>query len=406
MDHIKLELMYKAEDFGQYTAPDPSVINIPLTEAVNYITPEIIAKFHPNIDLQKLYGFNAYVDANSLQVLIFAEFGYFSIFRYMNSSPKLNHIKVYNIREFCRINGFEVNRIDIEYSKAMIVKSTVKELYFAIEKNNLNDPYGRQYNQSLELHDSNIERVRIFAETKHIEIQKSYIGSIEISKTNEDLHIWQSSDIGRLFLSERIEKFKLSDSNIKAVYASSKTRIEKFELSSSRIESLPRFEAEYVIDKNENTLNLIKTSYKEQGNYNKFSEFAYKLEELKTDREENFLLKGLALLLKWTCGYGYKPLRTIFASSFIILAFGIIFSLPKAWDLKEYNIARLDSKLICFPENLIYGVLFSAESFLGFSSTQVKPMSLGMSILVALEALCGLLFFSLLIYSLTKRFSE
>ena len=112
------------------------------------------------------------------------------------------------------------------------------------------------------------------------------------------------------------------------------------------------------------------------------------------------------MLLKWTCGYGYKPLRTIFASLFIITAFGIIFSLPTIWDLKEYNIARLDNKLICFPENLAYGILFSTESFLGFSSTQIKPMSFGISILVAMEALFGLLFFSLLIYSLTKRFSE
>ncbi|RHX83625.1 hypothetical protein [Leptospira stimsonii] len=407
MDHIQIELLYKPpEEFAEPEIPEPSKITIPLSNAVNYLTPEVLSKNHPNLDLQKLYGFNAYVEANMLQTLIIAEFDYFSIFRYRNSSPKLNHIKVYNIRHFCRINGFEVGRIDIEYSTAMVIKSVVKDLYFAIEKNNKDDPYDRKYHQTLELHDNSIDKIRVYAETKRIEIQKSQINSFEINYSCEDLHVWQSSDINRLFIMNHFSKFTIDDSNINILYASSKTKINTFMMNSSRIESVPRFESDYIIEKNNDSYLLIKNSYKEQGQVAKYGDAAYEHESLRTKLERNILLKSLYLFIKWTCGFGYKPFRTIFGSMATVCLFTVIYSFPKNISGDEYSLVKLDNSQIFFPNNFLFAFLFSIESFLGFSSTQVKPASVLISFATGCEAFLGLIFFSLLIYSLTKRFSE
>ncbi|MGE7687640.1 potassium channel family protein [Lysinibacillus sp. NPDC097214] len=406
---IEFELLFENEE-KKYT-PFEGKFQLPTTENSLTLTPEFLQqKFSNYLESdKKIIGFNAHIDCDKL-ILVIKDFSYFTLQKFGLSSANVSLLKVLDISDFFRINGFSVERFDIERSSNLIVNCDIQELNLGIETNynNLRNSSPESLQETwTDIRESKINKARLFVPQTRINIQNStckrfvFEGS---AKSIDDLHIWENTLLDTLTLSGHFKKIKIKHSTINKVLFSNNTQINDIDIDSTIIENIHNANENTFINKTIDNWSLIAESAKSSNNSSLYSMANF--EYLKLERKSNpkIFQKLLNLSMELTSGYGYKPSRTVGTSLLIWVLFTGLY-----WLISKYTyggLRLLNGEIISGLKGLGYSAYFSLITFTTTSFGDITPVGLWAKLTAGIQTLLGISFMSLFIFALTKRYGS
>lgn len=102
-----------------------------------------------------------------------------------------------------------------------------------------------------------------------------------------------------------------------------------------------------------------------------------------------------------TCGYGYKPNKTLWLSFGVLVVFGFVY-----WILGLLTAGGLQTSDDIIIKSLGKCLYFSVINFTTTGFGDITPVGKIAKTLSGIEALSGIILMSLFIFALTKRFGS
>lgn len=375
------------------------------------ITPEFLYQSFPNLNNnEKIVGFNAHIECDRL-FLVIKEFTYFTLQKFGLSNADVAILKVLDISDFFRINGLSVERFDIERSNSLIANCDIQELNIGIATNY--DNIGKDSSEksqdpfNTDIRESRIYKTRLFVPQKRVNIQNSNLEKLVFEgsvKLVEDLHIWENTTIDMFTLKSYFRKIQIENSTLGKILFTKNTQIETINIESAIIENVHNANATTFINKTLDNWLLIAESAKNSNNSALYS--LANFEYLKLDRKsnKNFLQKLLNISMELTSGYGYRPFRTVISSFLIWILFAILY-----WLISEYangGLRLLNGEIISGLKGFGYAAYFSLITFTTTSFGDITPVGFWAKLMAGIQTLLGIIFTSLFIFALTKRYGS
>lgn len=375
------------------------------------ITPEFLYQSFPNLNNnEKILGFNAHIECDRL-FLVIKEFTYFTLQKFGLSNADVAILKVLDISDFFRINGLSVERFDIERSNSLIANCDIQELNIGIATNY--DNIGKDSSEksqdpfNTDIRESRIYKTRLFVPQKRVNIQNSNLEKLVFEgsvKLVEDLHIWENTTIDMFTLKSYFRKIQIENSTLGKILFTKNTQIETINIESAIIENVHNANATTFINKTLDNWLLIAESAKNSNNSALYS--LANFEYLKLDRKsnKNFLQKLLNISMELTSGYGYRPFRTVISSFLIWILFAILY-----WLISEYangGLRLLNGEIISGLKGFGYAAYFSLITFTTTSFGDITPVGFWAKLMAGIQTLLGIIFTSLFIFALTKRYGS
>ncbi len=373
------------------------------------ITPESLKNNLPKLKNKNIYGFNASINCTNAVINI-AGFKYFSLGSFLDTSPSISSFKVSNIEDFFRLNDLKIHRLDVSEASLLLVDSDVNEINIGI-----NSVFGKNINE-LDLQDikitktdfrgSSVKRARIFVPNGSLNIQRTNINyfSLEVAaKETGSLRIWENSFIERIKLYGLIEKFDIWNSNVDDMEFDDNSIVNSMNKKAAIVQRIHNCKKKNMKEKSIDTWQFIMNSAKNSNYYKEYTDASYNYMCIKNKKEGSFS-RFTSYLLRMTCGYGYKPLRTIITSFLIWLIFSILYWVCHIHDIgslsvfnNQTNISNIDS--------FGYSLYFSIITFTTTGFGDITPTGIS-RLLSGIESIMGILILSLFIFALTKRYGN
>lgn len=264
---------------------------------------------------------------------------------------------------------------------------------------------------SLDLRDVEIKNLDIYAEYKHINIQGSHIGVLN-SNCNpfaknfivKSFHLWQNATIGKLILSNHIEKMKCDTTTIDKIYARSNLLIDQLELIDSIAETCYGFKETNFSNHCYESWQWIGKSAENAKNTHLRAVASYQMIKYSynTERKGD---KIVSKLFDFCAGYGYKPLRIARTSTLVILINTIIFTIIDFFAILGHHSIPINiSGLFISLKYLINNLVLSISAFAGQSGLSSKDGLLFWFAMV--EYLTGVILFAMFVNALYLRYKE
>ena len=375
------------------------------------ITPEFLYQSFPNLNNnEKIVGFNAHIECDRL-FLVIKEFTYFTLQKFGLSNADVAILKVLDISDFFRINGLSVERFDIERSNSLIANCDIQELNIGIATNYENigkdsseksqDPF------NTDIRESRIYKTRLFVPQKRVNIQNSNLEKLVFEgsvKLVEDLHIWENTTIDMFTLKSYFRKIQIENSTLGKILFTKNTQIETINIESAIIENVHNANATTFINKTLDNWLLIAESAKNSNNSALYSLANFEYLKLERKSNKNFLQKLLNISMELTSGYGYRPFRTVISSFLIWILFAILY-----WLISEYangGLRLLNGEIISGLKGFGYAAYFSLITFTTTSFGDITPVGFWAKLIAGIQTLLGIIFTSLFIFALTKRYGS
>lgn len=254
--------------------------------------------------------------------------------------------------------------------------------------------------KSLDIRGCHIETLKGYVECDNVNVQESSIRSLcfyggfgsSVPATIKRLNIWNYSEIGVCEIHCTVTDFIVKDSSISNVVAKAKCKLEKITVTDTEILNAHNFDKQHFSSINLAAWSLISKSAENDNNSSLKAEANYQIAK-ETYKQEKRLNKITGTLFGLCTGYGYKPMRIIWA--FIVL---IIFAC-----------AILSAKFCithgCIPmEQFIKYLVISIAAIAGQSGLQLKD---GFEFWVATtEYLAGVILFAMFVNALYVRYKD
>lgn len=406
MSQLKI-LVHYADSKQKNGSPD-EILDLESTDPVTEIDPAALLALRPSMAGKQISMVDINVNFDAHQILIVRDFEDLNLRRFHNSSPQLAFVRIMNIRGFARVNGLNIRRLDIESASVMVNDSIIRSVYYNIQtmsdcrrlKTPIPDTGWMRFSES------EIRNLKVFSPLRKLEIINSEFVGLNFSADVRKVHVQQSSSIDRLEFRQKINTLALKDSHISTLSATPRSLLFEVKLQESTIKKTFGLTIQNTGFQDFDMLNLLRNSYKQSQNFTQYSQVSYELFRQIHAKETNTFIRLVSWLLKVSCGYGYRPIRLLYLS-FSTIVFSTIFLLiPKNLAPLEFGLEPITGKFSSGNEMVLKAVLYSFESFIGLSSTVVKPTSFLISIIPPIEAGIGLFVFSILIYSFSKRLSD
>jgi len=382
--------------------------NIQFDDPLINITPAVLAN-NFDLDKEKIYGFNANINCQN-QIIEISGFEYFSLKSFMNINSSIAHFKISNIDDSCSLNNFTIEKLDVNNADLLLVESEVFDLNIGnsiVHGKSIDEiNFDNIKKVKTDLRGSKIERARIFVPNRKIEVKRTNINYLAIQERaafNIDLiKIWINSDIKRLYLSGNIEKFQIKNSNINNLVFHENCKVEKMIINLSTIQKTHNCNMYNINNKNMNTLQLIMNSAKNSNDYSLYTKAGYEFMKKKNKNQTNIFSKFISFFMKITCGYGFKPFRTLLLTVSTWILFGFIY-----WSFDLFGLGGLNFGTNKYEEfkKLILSLYFSIVTFTTTGFGDITPRGYS-RIFSGLEAVLGILFTALFIFALTKKFGN
>lgn len=222
----------------------------------------------------------------------------------------------------------QIRQLDVglsEHHKALMLASK--------ENNSVSTAYKMQ---SLDIRDCNITMFKGYIECDNVDIQESSIhslcfiggfGSI-VPAIVKRLNIWNYSTIGICEIHCTVSDFIIKDSSISSFVAKSKCNLSRLSVTDTEILNAHNFGKKHFSEINPVAWLLISKSARNDNNSSLKSEANYQIARA-TYKQEKGLNKIVGIMFGFCTGYGYKPLKILWAFvvliSFTCIAFLINF---------------------------------------------------------------------------------
>ena len=335
------------------------------------------------------------------------------IFSFYNSESHISMLQTIGVN--LEVVGQHIKHLQVDCKKLQLVDCSVDKFdiglfkKFLPKKDNQNVELFKM--ELLDLRDSEIKTLDLFAECARIDIQRTrlaemtfFSGMFSRNAKIEELHIWYNSNIDKLTISNSIEKFKIDTSKISRLYAHSTLRIGTLETKDAVVESCygfnqsifltPSYESWSWISKS--AQNSLDTQLRADATY-EMLKCSYKAEK----KSDLFFGK----LFDFCAGYGYKPFRIIRASALIILLNTIIYSVIEFLTILNQHSIPLTCTSFCTAIcHLWDNFLMSVASFIGQGAlTSADGIAYWFS---TFEYLSGIILFAMFVNALYLRYKE
>lgn len=144
---------------------------------------------------------------------------------------------------------------------------------------------------------------------------------------------------------------------------------------------------------------LVKKSAVQNGDRIHYLDASYMINKKYSNLEKQWLRKIMLKIFSLICGYGYKPLRTVVSSIFLIIFWRMIYwivglLLPGSF----YKCNTLNAHSLYFIDYIYYsGITYTTTGY-----GDIVPVNDIIKILSIIEAITGVSMLSLFVFSLTK----
>lgn len=266
---------------------------------------------------------------------------------------------------------------------------------------------------SLDIRDSIITKLDIYAECKNVNLQGCNVGEFNnygnLFKGHESkvelFHLWQNTNIRKLLLSNEIVELKFDDSTIERLFARPNLRIDNIEVINSIIEYYHGFTKENFISLNYDNWYWIGNSASNEQNLQLRTEANYQMAKsaFKAERKSD---KYVSALFDFCVGYGYKPLRILRATTLLTLFNAIIFTIIDIVNILNIQVSipiNVDSfckGLLTFGNNFLLAIANLAGQ-INFQMSDGLPFWLSVA-----EYLLGVVLFAMFVNALYVRYKE
>lgn len=257
-----------------------------------------------------------------------------------------------------------------------------------------------------------IGNLDIYAECKDINIQRSKIDELNnngnmfkgFTSTVSSFHLWQNTNIGKLSILNKVEKFKIEDSSINRLLARAKLFIDTLEVKDSIIENCYGFKREHFKEPTYESWQWIGKSAGNARDLRERAEANYQMVKLlyQTEKKGD---KFVSSLFDFCAGYGYKPLRIIRASGVVVLLNTIILTIFKFMCVLSVKSIPLNATSFCKGIHVIWeNCLISFAALAGQNSfSMIDGLPYWLSII---EYLIGVVLFAMFVNALYARYKE
>ncbi len=405
MEYIRIQPLYKEKN-SQSTELQ-KVIEIAI-EPVTCITPSLLLKYNPDLELNKLYGFNANILCGSKATIIIRDFVYFTLSSFENGETILSHLKIYNTKDFFRLNRIKIGRIDIENSNSLLVDCDIGQAYIGIENHHRrleNDKPKESLKNTADIRGSSIDKLCNYNELSNLNVQDSIIRRLEVQENIENILIWQYSQIENCLLSKIINSLKIKDSKVNVIRGTSELVIKQFQSCYSTISSAYNIFENNIYGSNEEVYNIIRMSYFVQKNYEKYAMFSYLISDAHFKNEKKIMTKIPLAFLKLSCGFGYRLSSAVIFSFIIIMLFSICYFSLTYFGQGNLGL-KLSEDIVSVSDKFFYSIYHSIITFATLGYGDTLGIDWSTRFLSGIESLIGIYSMSIIVYTLTKKYSN
>lgn len=254
--------------------------------------------------------------------------------------------------------------------------------------------------KSLDICGCHIETLKGYVECDNVNVQESSIRSLcfyggfgsLVPATIKRLNIWNYSEIGVCEIHCTVTDFIVKDCSISTVVAKAKCKLEKITVTDTEILNAHNFDKQHFSSINLAAWSLISKSAENDNNSSLKAEANYQIAK-ETYKQEKRLNKITGTLFGLCTGYGYKPMRIIWA--FIVLIIFVCAILSAKFCITHG----------CIPmEQFIKYLVISIAAIAGQSGLQLKD---GFEFWVATtEYLAGVILFAMFVNALYVRYKD
>lgn len=313
------------------------------------------------------------------------------------------------------ITGQQIKHLQADCSNILLANCSVEQFEIGLVKS-FEPKKGDQKIElfkanNIDLRDTEVKVLDVFAECKNISIQRSRIneimfqgGMLTRSAVFGTIHIWYNTAIDKITLSNRIDHLKIDTSRINWLHAHPTLQIDKLTVKSTIVDDCYGFAKENFVNYSSDSWLWISKSAQNSSNSQLRAEASYEMVKI-TSNEADGMDKFFGKVFDLCAGYGYKPTRILKTSGWIILVSTIIYSIIDFFaalskQVFTFSWGTLEKVAVHIWNNL----LLSAASLVGQGYLSTTD---GVAYWITiLEALLGVVLFATFVNALYLRYKD
>jgi hypothetical protein len=373
------------------------------------LTPQMVLAHLPVIQGKARIGFNANVYGEGT-LLSIAGFEYFTLAAFANSVAQFPLLQVQGASNFFRLNDLQIKRLDSEASNAFVCNCVIEELNVGIGttvERTLNEITTNLMPIWTHLLSGSIDRVRLFVPHSMVTLQESSLRIVRFEPNCGDISkliICQECHIRDMTLSGMFGDVHVEGAAIESLFLLPSTRVSSISIRAGAVANCYGATLDSFIAPTLETSRLVISSARNAHDPEILAAASYMYARQHRSLHKTRASRTAAFLLDISCGFGYKPARTSACALGIWIGCSLAYFLLTVTGCGGIagSGVHTDDLLSLFGRSLY----FSATTLTTLGFGDILPAGWPSMGLACLEGALGIMLFTLLVFSLSKRFAS
>lgn len=313
------------------------------------------------------------------------------------------------------VTGQQIKHLQADCNNILLANCSVEQfeigLFKGFEPQKVDQKIELFKANSIDLRDTEVKVLDVFAECKNVNIQRSRIneimfqgGMLTRSAVFGSIHIWYNTTIDKITLSSRIDHLKIDTSRMNWLHAHPTLQIDKLTVKSTIVDDCYGFAKDNFVSLSSDSWLWISKSAQNSSNSQLRAEASYEMVKI-TSSEAAGMDELFGKVFDFCAGYGYKPTRILKTSGWIIFISTIIYSTIDLFAALSKQAFTLSwSTLEKVAVHIWNNLLLSAASLVGQGYLSTTD---GVAYwITVLEALLGVVLFATFVNALYLRYKD
>lgn len=408
MIQLQLEVLQKDPLTGNVVSTGQK-IPIQSNTGTLKLTPAVIAAQNAMLVSKGIYGFHASIDCDKAMIQV-EGFKFFSISAYLNREPTIALLHVQGATDHFQLSNLEVRRLDTMESNALLNGCEVEEFNVGMGTSYRNQQEKKD-NAAVspiktDVRDCRLDQLRIFVPHSMLNVQRTHVDRLVVLRESckvEQLDLRESTTVERLILSGEISKIKMRVSKVTDLEFHPEARVQEIDMTGSYVYQAHNCRPDTIVSKSADVWRLVMSSAQISNNAALHAKAGYEFMRCERRALRSLFPRIAYRFIELTCGYGYRPLNTVFAALFTCAASGLGF-----WFLTlEFGDGVRIAGETAKPDQLEllgYTMYYSVITFATVGYGDIVPAGPLARSLAGFEALAGISLTALFVFALTKRY--
>lgn len=369
----------------------------------------LIGQLPKNVVIAQL-GFNGYI-FNLNTHLTIQGFNYFTLAAFLNRETIIPYLEISDASNFFRLNNLHIKELRSERSNSLVCDSIVDRfdvgadtIYQRMQTRDFSNPLPIV---STDVRGGSVQRLRIYLPQSAVNLQHTDIHTVKIERetgTISKLRIWEECSVRNLSLSGTIGDTEISGSVVDALFFQEKTVVSTLNVKFAEVKECYGAINDSFISHNVESTKLVISSARNGHDPMLLASASYSYSRLYRQLHKTYASRIGCWLMDVTCGFGYKPERTIYGALITWLGFSLIYFLLTIFSYGgiHWNTENAPNAI----EILGRSMYFSGITITTIGYGDITPSGWIAMGLAGLEGVTGIIFFALLVFSLSKRFAS